>query len=164
MSQTPILENPAQATNLGGYRLTKYREAGGRETTCFSAELTLNGATIATVRNDGNGGSNFYWFKTPQERDAFFAFATTWNAGTRLAGIEDEDEFVVYLSVVAAMNRQRKVAFVLDGDDFTGTGEYRTFPARVTREEAVQALRALPYSAQHPRVWDRDSAQFVAII
>ena len=66
MSQTPILENPAQATNLGGYRLTKYREAGGRETTCFSAELTLNGATIATVRNDGNGGSNFHWFKTPQ--------------------------------------------------------------------------------------------------
>ncbi len=149
----------------GGYNLTKVRRAGGNETERFEGVLTLDGQPVAHVSNGGEGGSHRWSPLAPdgwRAIDAFRTFAAAWNAGTELAGFEDGDQLVDRLLTVDQMNRMRAVAFVLDGESFWGTGAYVTLRG-ATREQAPEALRGPLYAHREPRVWSRETGDFVPV-
>ena len=58
-------------------RKIKICKFASQETTCFEAELTKNGKTIAHVSNDGHGGCNRTHFISDAERQEFNNFLDT---------------------------------------------------------------------------------------
>jgi hypothetical protein len=128
----------------GGYSLTKVRRAGGNETERFAGVLTLDGQPIAHVSNGGEGGPH-RWSPIATDGwadiDAFNAYATVWNRGSELAGIEDDDQLIDRLLTVDQMNRMRSLPFLLDDQDFWATGEYARFKG-ATPAQTLEALRS----------------------
>ena len=57
--------------------LAKVKVCGfaSQETTCFEAQLVIDGVVAGTVRNEGNGGANYCYFKDPNVEKSFYAFA-----------------------------------------------------------------------------------------
>src|SRR5664279_4435506 len=66
-------------SDLGGYRLAKYKEAGGEETRRFEATITKDGKPVMHVYNSGTGGENVYsaW---GADYDDLLAHAKAWSA------------------------------------------------------------------------------------
>lgn len=143
----------------GGYALAKYRDAGGEETIRFQAELHLNGKRVAIVSNDGRGGSHNIRFADQSQRAAFHAFV----GEARTEEWEPEGAFIDDLTSLVSLARKRSVAFVLDGDDFFATGEYRAFPATVPLDAALDMLRTAEYASLHPLYFDKRSMSFVPV-
>lgn len=126
----------------------------------WSCEVLKDGVLIGTAENSGRGGCNNYYFPNRADETDMAAHAKA------VLGDEFEvlDTFVVNLTIVAQMNRMRCVAFILDGDDFDTLGQYNKFPARVTVEQAKQALLTNPKSKdKHPKIWDKNVGGFVSI-
>ena len=155
-----------RTTALGGYALTDYQPdtAGSRDSIRFSATITKDGAPVATVRNEGHGGCHIFDWDDPRQEAAFEAFAAAWNAERPMAGCWDGDQFVMHLCAIEEMNQLRGVCFVLDGDDFWGAGNFRSFDPAISRRVALATLREGPMRKRHPRVWDRQVGDFVALV
>jgi hypothetical protein len=126
----------------------------------FSCDILKDGKRIGFAENSGRGGCNTYQFPKQADQDEMTSHA--------MATLGDQfevlDLLVVNLTVAAEMNRMRKVAFIIDGDDFDGLGQYRTFKSGVTPEMARQALLGHPsYKDKHPKMWDKKVGAFVAV-
>lgn len=159
-------------TPYGGYHLTHVREAGGNETLRFDAVLRHSGAPVAYVYNAGEGGSHVYQPAEPTVARAEFEnglaeferFAAYWSAGSEFAGIEDGDQLVTRLLEVAVLNRMRKIAFLLDDQNYWRTGEYNVVRGSASREAVLAMLRQPAFAARNPRVWDRERCDWVPIL
>ena len=148
--------------DLGGYRLTKYKEMAGNEGMCFSATITKDGKDVLTVSNDGNGGNNRY-STYGAEYKALLAQANAWAdyVGEPSPRFEVEDSFVEYLIECSALSRMRAVAFI-DGDQNPfdpNDGRYFRTGAGVLRETVVRDLAKSP-AHKSPRVWDKTTWRF----
>ena len=84
------------------YEIRQYKEADGREGPAFSAGIWRKGSNVGTVWNDGNGSSNRYDFRSPEEEKAFTAAAKVF---APLKTFEPEDAFIEEL--IVRRERQR---------------------------------------------------------
>ena len=153
----------------GGYRLTKVRRMRGREGTAYSGVLAHNGKPIADVIQDGNGGSTLIRFRDGQHGAAAYAFRET-VAAHQWSEWEPEEAFVDRLDTVDQMNRKRTIAFILEGDDFWGTGPdhtrwgvHRQARAGISLAELVRHLSGPGYEGKCPRVWVPERGDFVPV-
>lgn len=144
--------------NTGRYAVKSYREAGGEETVCFDAQLTLDGKVVASVRNSGTGGEHIFRFAPGADEQAFYAHAQSQIDEEYLA----VDEFFDYLINVSILNKSRCVSFLLDDEDYFGNGRYSRFGSKVSFEDAVLLLKH-QHAAQNPRIWVKDKSAFVAV-
>lgn len=142
------------------YRLTKVREMGGFETVAYSATLTHKGKKIAEVQNDGRGGQTLIRFFDGPLSPAANAFRA---AAKRItpAEFEPEEQFLDRLRAAAEISRKRAIAVVFDGDDFWGTGTYRTIPATNAERPSIIAQVAKVHADKNPRFWDKERADFL---
>lgn len=145
--------------SYGGYSIKGYREAGGDETTMFSATLTRDGAEVARVSNSGTGGCHMFTFRDRVERDRWAALAE------RLlpSRFEPQDELFDRLLTVAQFNRARSVAFIFDGMDPFEDGQYRAYSSKVTFDEAVRHLSGPGFAGKNPKVWVKSRSEFVPV-
>lgn len=153
-------------SDLGGYRLTKLKVAGGDETTRFEATLVKDGRVVGTVSNDGNGGCNAYRFPYAIQQE-LLAHATQWEQAT---GYEypmgTPDGFIDHLLVGAELSRLRAIAYVVDGDDpfsTDGQGVYRLAQTGITRADFLKAVERGQLSPT-VKVWDKDTYRFEAVV
>lgn len=165
---TPTTPPSSSAASLGGYAVRNLREAGGEETARFEAVITRHGRPIAHVSNGGHGGSHRYdpverGVKGTEDLADLSARAVLWNASNELAGYEDTDQFVDRLVTVAHLNRMRRPAFLLDGEDFWGTGRAHALGGgALSHDEAVRYLLAR-YPGRNVRLWNRNVSDWVPI-
>lgn len=75
---------------MAKFELVRIKQAGGDETPRFEAWITCDGATMAQVWNDGNGGCNGYRYATREAEAALTEFGQAWwNAsGARAKQVE----------------------------------------------------------------------------
>ena len=143
------------------YGIKKFQQAETSRGVAWSCQITKDGKVIGFAENSGHGGSNLYHFDDRAEEAAMEAHAKAVKGDNEF---EVLDQFVNDLITVMEMNRMRKVAFLLDGDDFD-LGQYRAFKANVTFEQAVEALRTYPqFKDKHPKVWDKQVGAFVPVV
>lgn len=113
-------------------RNVKVHKDMSEETTCFSAQLWIDGAHAGAVKNDGQGGSNHYWFNNPALDKAFTEFAKTQPMDPEFAalGVPMDSDIYVENLLNEHLERQKvarwcrtKTVFRLPG---AKPGEYRT--------------------------------------
>lgn len=152
----PDGRNYKYARTAGPYALTQIRRGGGYETERFTATLTKNGKRIGVVDNDGYGGSNVYFEFTREDMDDFVAFAHAVTAPDAIGAV---DRVIDRLLTIDAMNRKRTTIFVLPGDDFWATGQYRQVGGSSKADKA--SVKAW-LDKTHPDalVWDKTVSDF----
>lgn len=145
----------------GGYAIKGYRALGGEETVAFTATLTRDGKPVATVRNDGCGGSNLFRFLSSADWAPWSALAQEMFPGQ----FEPEDRLFERLHLIGQLNRARTVAFIYDGmDPFEDEdGRYRSFRQGVTFRDALRYLSGPGHADKRPSVWVKDRSQFVPV-
>lgn len=154
-----------RSVDTGGYSVKNYKADGGEETERFSATLVLDGKPVAQVSNDGRGGSHNYRFTG----DSFGGYGSPGHQAlvaaakaTRPDAYEPADELVSDLLAITVLNRSRSIAFVFDGDDFFGAGQYRKFDTKTTLAQAIVVLTQ-NFADKHPAIWDSRTSQFLPV-
>ncbi len=77
--------------NTFAYRNIRIDERMSQETLAFTGDITRDGLTVGTVRNDGTGGADFWFFPAREDQVAFeeAAMASFPDAGGRFAAQEE---------------------------------------------------------------------------
>jgi hypothetical protein len=141
------------------FALTSLKTLATSRGEAWTASITLNGKKVGTVEQRGVGGSNFYHFTKPEDREAFTAEAKRLYPEETF---EVEDTFAVDLSMLAEFARKRSVTFYFatETDDIYGR-QFRGFKSGVTFEQAREYLRTKE-AAKKPYVFSKESGRFVA--
>lgn len=141
----------ATRINLGTLRLTlgnlKVNDRLSEETTCFSADMYLDGKYIGTAGNRGNGGCNDYHHPTREDRSAFEDYVQEWAKETGHNGIEPQDSLVAAAMdhaerlKIAQRNARKGFAFTVFG--FKGLEDWgKSIGMKVWQDEWSVGVRA----------------------
>ncbi|WP_251151292.1 hypothetical protein [Cellulosimicrobium sp. Marseille-Q4280] len=152
-----------------GYRLTKVKRMESRNGIGFSGTLTLDGAPVASVVQEGCGGQSFVHFLDGRGSATEKAFAAAAEAIFGADAFEPTESLLWRLETAAAIGRARTGAFVFgqaeadrfwDEDDADG-GSYRQVNG-LKKADTAEYLR-LRYADKQPFIWSNDAATFVAL-
>lgn len=142
------------------YALTGIKLARGEETPCFSANVTLDGVVIGSVRNSGTGGSCMWHWNAPVCAAVFDA----WIKANTTETFEPEDDWAYaqldkFEEMKSLMRHSlKKAQFRIDGDE---EGAYRTIGKPDCAE--VRAYILAKYAAQHPVIFNRNTKTWDAL-
>jgi hypothetical protein len=149
------------------YSVTNYKGHDTHDGVAWACDLLRDGTFIAHAENSGRGGCNLYHFQDRDEQAAFVAHAKT-QVGTDIITFEHEDwyldDLIARVELTEALNRKRVHVFLLDGDpDYFTTGDARSLPAKLTRDQALTVLRGPRYAGKGAKLWDKTTSAFVAV-
>ena len=140
-----------------GYAITGYRGHVADGAVMFDATITLDGKVIASVSQSGDGGCHLTQFTGRSERLAYEASGAEFAPGE----CEAIDRLTDRLCDVAALNRMRRIPYLLAGDpDFFTTGDYRALAGKATFAQLLTALRGARPDA---RIWVKSRCEFVPV-
>jgi len=155
----------------GGFRLAKVQRMDGMEGLAFTGTLTMDGKPVATVHQDGHGGSALVRFHDGQHSPAAQRWDATAQHQARPDAFEPDEDLVNRLELAEQMNRMRKplVVFGREARDAfwdvmsDGYGACESFSAKVSVEAAREHLRGAQFKGRAPHVWDKDAADFLPV-
>lgn len=155
-----------------GFRLTKVTRMKSPNGIAFTGTLTLDGAPVADVHQDGNGGPAFVDFTDGYRSAARVKFEA---AASEIFGAdryEPTESLLWRLEAAEKMGRARSIAFVLSAaevDDFwseegPAAGVYRQIKG--SSGSSLDTIREYldgHYPNTDLHVWSKDAANFVPI-
>lgn len=145
-----------KTNRFGSFRLKSLKMMNGPDGNAFSAELVLDGKTVANVGNTGNGGCHdWYWM----DKDAQSEFHDLAVAVAKVP-VEEDDSLIWDLIEATRMNRKKTLLVLLPVDgDFWDVGQYRTVSNKGVPDSALREK----VLAQDPgaKFWDSNLLEFV---
>lgn len=150
-------EHRASMTKPSEYSVASLKEVNTYNGVAWSASLRRAGKKIAEVSNDGNGGSNMYYFTDRAERDAFKAAADE-----RYTGYETDDSFVDDLCTAFTLAKtSAPISFITD-EVVLSRGEHLSFKKGPTFAQIAHHLAtSADYVGKNPLIFDKTQRIFV---
>lgn len=151
----------------GGFRFTKLRTMGGRETEAYSAIITFTDGTgktteVGTSGNDGNGGADSRYFTDKTAGALFEEFAQA---------LYPEDNFEVAdhlandLVTVATLNRSRNAVIIDTTPEVFWDWSHPDFGnyMKVNTPADAATVEWLKNTRPEARIWSKTACDFVPL-
>jgi len=127
MNNTLNIYAPVSNYSLGAVKICKW---ASEETTCFTANIMLDGKKVGDVSNDGHGGCDLPRFNTPAEREAYKAAADALPdyefMGKTLSHGVDGLTAILMAEAEAAKHAKKWFTYIEEGADITDGFRYLT--------------------------------------